>query len=187
MKKVIFLFASLMCAFVINSQELKNENESVKSKMDVFASKTGVITKFTDTKLNSIRTTYGIKVETRIRKVNSGSLITYFYQIEKPGKVSGISTASIEYSDLIEIINAIQILKTEFEIDILGYPYYLENKFITEDGFQVGYYIGKGKGHWFLRLEEYGSDKTIFVKDFGSVEISFNQAMDMIKILKNEN
>ena len=36
--------------------------------MDAFASKTGIITKFTDTKLPNLKTSFG-SAETRIRKV----------------------------------------------------------------------------------------------------------------------
>lgn len=34
-------------------------------------------------------------------------------------------------------------LKAEVEKDIAANPDYLENKFVTVDGFQVGYYVSK--------------------------------------------
>jgi hypothetical protein len=75
----------------------------------------------------------------------------------KEGKYSN-TTASIEYTDLIEVLKALKALQNEVNNDILANPDYLENKFVTVDGFQVGYYIDKGTVHWYVRLEKYGSD-----------------------------
>ncbi|WP_211295557.1 hypothetical protein [Polaribacter porphyrae] len=152
--------------------------------METFASKTGVITKFTDTKLNNLKTSYS-NAKTRIRKLSSGELIAYFYQIEKPGKY-GSSTASIEYSDLLEVIKAFKILKGQVDTDIKKNPDYLENKFITEDGFQLGYFVNKGKATCYLKLEKYGSDKTLYIKDFNKIESNFNEAKNKIEELKSK-
>ena len=123
--------------------------------------------------------------ETRIRKVKSGNTETYFYQIEKEGKY-GSSTASIEYSDLLEVIKAVKTLKSEVETDIASNPDYMENKFTTVDGFQVGYYISKGKATWYIRLEKYGSDKTLFVTDGEIIETAFTNAKNKIDELKTK-
>ena len=104
-KKSTILLVLLLGTITLYSQDVKKEAETVKTKMDAFASKTGIITKFTDTKLAGLKTIYGDLAETRIRKVNSGTMTTYFYQIEKEGKYSN-STASIEYTDLLEVIKA---------------------------------------------------------------------------------
>ncbi|WP_242156370.1 hypothetical protein [Aestuariivivens sediminis] len=160
MKHLQIFIILLVTSLSIHSQDLKNESENVKTKMDAFASKTGVITKFIDFNLEDLKSSYGIKIDTRIRKVNSGSLESYFYQIIKPGKYSN-STASIEYSDLLELIKAIEVLENNESEDVISNPDYLENKFITEDGFQLGYYVNNGKSKWYLKLEKYGSDNTV--------------------------
>ncbi len=167
----------------INAQEIKKENEVVKTKMDVFASKTGTITKYTDFKLTSLKSTYGVPSETRIRKISSGPLTSYFYQIEKQGKYTN-STASIEYSDLLEVIKALQSLKPDVEKDIATNPDYLENKFVTVDGFQVGYYVNQGKSTWYIKLEKYGSDNTLFIENGTTIENAFNEAKSKIDELK---
>lgn len=133
MKKIAFILTLLITTYSF-SQDVKKESEKVKSKMESFASKTGVITKFTDYNLNKLKSIYTV-AKTRIRKINSGDNIKYFYQIEKPGKY-GSSTASIKYSDLLEVIKACNNLKSIVESDINSNPDYLENKFTTEDGFQ---------------------------------------------------
>jgi hypothetical protein len=164
------------------SQDVKKEVQKVETKMDVFASKTGTIIKFIDTKLPELKLSYGSVAETRIRKILNGSEVRYFYQIENQGKY-GSSTASIDFSDLIEVIKAIKSLKSEVENDLSLNPDYLENKFTTVDGFQVGYYVSKGKANWYLRLEKYGSDSIIFVKDGTSIESVFTDAKNRIEQL----
>lgn len=181
MKKTLILLALLIttCTF---SQDIKKESEKVKTKMEQFASQSGVITKFTDTNLSNLKAGYTV-AETRIRKLNSADNVKYFYQIEKPGKY-GSSTASIEYSDLLEVIKAFNSLKSEVDNDVSNNPNYLENKFITEDGFQLGYYVSKGKATWYIKLEKYGSDKTLFIKDLGQIESNFTEAKNKIEELK---
>ena len=64
----------------------------------------------------------------------------------KSGQYS-TNTASIEYSDLLEVIKALKTLQSEEPKDVASNPDYLENKFITVDGFQVGYFVDKVKVH----------------------------------------
>lgn len=180
MKKILTLL--LLSVTTINfAQEAKKEIE--KTKMDAFISKTGTILKFTDYKLSGLKQSFGKLTETRIRKINSGTLAMYFFQIEKSGQY-GDSTASIEYADLLEIIKAINSLKSEVEKDLTSNPDYLENKFTTSDGFQVGYYVSKGKINWYIKLEKYGSDNTLFIENAELIEKSFEEGKNKINELK---
>jgi len=176
-----FIAFSLLTISVF-SQDLKKEAETIKTKMDAFSSKTGAITKFIDTKLPNLKASFE-SAETRIRKISSGTSAAYFYQIEKAGKYSN-STASIEYADLIEVLKALKILRADVEKDISLKPDYLENKFISVDGFQVGYYISKGKASWYLKLEKYGSDNTLFIDNGDTIENAFIEAKNKIDELK---
>ncbi|WP_299278373.1 hypothetical protein [uncultured Psychroserpens sp.] len=159
-------------------QEQKKEN----SKIQEFASKKGTIIKFENYKLDNIRLTYGM-AESEIRKIIVGDEAQYFLQISKKGKYD-TKTASIAYEDIIEIQKALKNLSQQSEIDINTISDYLENKFVTEDGFQIGYYINKGKIRWYASLEKYGSDNTIFFKDFETVEIAFHLGKTKIEELK---
>jgi hypothetical protein len=67
----------------------------------------------------------------------------------------------------------------------LANPDYLENKFVTVDGFQVGYYIDKGTVHWYVRLEKYGS--TLFIDKYETIETAFSEAKNKIDSLKEQN
>ena len=181
-KKLTLILSLTMLSFAGYSQELKKEAETIKTKMDVFASKTGSITKFIDTKLPNLKASFS-SAETRIRKIINGSSSAFFYQIIKEGKYSN-STASIEYNDLLEILKALKVLKTEVSIDISANPDYMENKFVTVDGFQVGYYVSTGKASWYIKLEKYGSDNTLFVDSGDAIEMAFTDAKNKIDSLK---
>ncbi|MFC1616780.1 hypothetical protein ACFL2K_01010 [Candidatus Margulisiibacteriota bacterium] len=180
MKKIFFTFIFILfLSIVISAKDIKES----KTKMDVFSSRTGVITKFIDYKMSRLETksSYGF-AETRIRKFISGGQIAYFYQIESEGKY-GSKKASIAYEDLLEIIKAIKKINKDIDKDIKSNPDYLENKFVTDDGFQVGYYVSEGKSSWYLVLEKYGTDNTVFMKDFASISTAFNQAKQKIEKL----
>jgi hypothetical protein len=183
MKNYLLLFLSIFVFSSSFAQEAKKEIEKEKTKMDAFTSKTGTILKFTDYKLSGLKQSIGRLTETRIRKINSGTSTMYFFQIEKSGQYSN-STASIEYSDLLEIIKAISSLKSEVEKDLTSNPDYLENKFTTADGFQVGYYVSKGKISWYIKLEKYGSDNTLFIENAELIEKSFEESKNKINELK---
>lgn len=185
MKNYIILILSFFVFSSSFAQDAKKEIEKEKTKMDAFASKTGTIMKFVDFNLSGIKQSYGKLIETRIRKVSSGTLSTYFFQIVKTGQYSN-PTASIEYNDLIEVIKAIQPLKTDVEKDVATNPDYLENKFTTVDGFQVGYYISKGKATWFLKLEKYGSDSSVFIDNVNQIEQYFEEAKNKIDEIKTK-
>ena len=181
-KRSLLFIQLIFSSLLIFSQDLKKEVPVVKTKMEVFTSRTGTITKLTDYSLPRLKTSYA-SVETRVRKVSSGLTPTYFYQIEKEGKYNN-TTASIEYSDLLEVIKALKSLKTEVDKDLVTNPDYLENKFITVDGFQVGYFIIKGKASWYITLEKFGSDNTLFIDNGDTIETAFTTAKDKIDELK---
>ncbi|WP_264520950.1 hypothetical protein [Flavobacterium sp. N1994] len=177
---LLFLLIGTLTSF---AQDTKKESEPIKTKMDAFTSKTGSIVKFLDYNLQGIKISYGGKIETRVRKIISGTVSSYFFQIEKSGQYSN-STASIEYLDLMEVIKAVKTLKQEVENDLASNPDYLENKFTTVDGFKVGYYISKGKINWYLKLEKYGSDNTVFIDNAELILNAFEEAKSKIEQLK---
>jgi hypothetical protein len=184
LKKTTLFFAFLVVSKTLLAQDVKKEAEAVKTKMDLFSSKTGIITKFIDTKLPNLKTSFG-SAETRIRKISTGTTTAFFYQIEKEGKYSS-STASIEYNDLLEVLKALKALKDEVQADVATAPNYLENKFVTVDGFQVGYFVNGKKASWYVKLEKYGSDNTLFIDNGDAIETAFTEAKNKIDELKGK-
>jgi hypothetical protein len=180
----LFTTVIFLCSYLsLYAQDTKKEAKVIETKMDAFISRAGEVIKFIDYNLDDLKLSYGGTASTRIRKLSSGNDIKYFYQIEKAEQY-GNSIASIEFSDLLEILKAIKILKSEVDKDITTNPDYLENKFLTEDGFQIGYYVSKGKASWYLKLEKYSSKSTIFLRDGIDIELAFNNARNRMDELK---
>ncbi|MDY0780967.1 hypothetical protein [Tenacibaculum sp. IB213877] len=176
-----YLIKTLIVFFITSSLFGQTEKEKT-SKMLNFVSKTGVILKFEDYRLPNIKSSYSI-AECKIRKIISGNEEKYFLQISKKGKYD-TKTASIAYEDVMEIQKAILRLKAQVEIDLNTKSDYLENKFITEDGFEVGYYINKEKSTWYINLEKYGSNNTLFTKNYEILENAFQLGKEKIEELK---
>jgi hypothetical protein len=184
MKKLLLACAmTAICLTAAFPQEVKKEAKEIETKMEAFASKTGQIIKYVDYSLPGLKLYLGETAETRIRKMIVGGEVRYFYQITKTGKYRE-STASIEYSDLLQVIKALSALKTDSEKDVTMNPDYLENKFVTEDGMELGYYVKAGKSRWYMRLEKYGSDSTIFINELQTIEDSLTEAKNKIDQLK---
>lgn len=181
MKKLLLL-PLLLITVISFAQEAKKESDNQKTKIDAFTSKTGTIIKFYDYKLSTIKSPTTGGAEAKIRKIISGVNTGYFFQISKPGKYDN-KVASIELSDLNEIIKALATLKVEFDKDNAAKPEYVENKFVTSDGFQLGYYVSGEKSSWYLQLERYGTDNAIFpaLSEIESVFAAAKAKIDEIK------
>jgi len=164
------------------------QNDDAKKKLtkfEEFTSKTGSIVKFEDVSLPRLSLSFG-SLETGIRTIKSGTK-AYFYRLEKGETSSSIAKiAMIEYSDLVEINKALVKLSSEVDSDIAANPDYLENKFRTVDGFEVGYYVSSGKANWFLKLERYSSS-TVFLKNQNNLIDAFKEAQTKIEELKASN
>ncbi|HKZ36174.1 MAG TPA: hypothetical protein VJ184_00885 [Chryseolinea sp.] len=181
-KFICLMFLSINVALAQSNQK---ETQTTETKMDAFASRTGVITKFIDYKLPSLKLFLGEPAQTRIRKVMSGLETRYFYVVEKQSKTS-TSTGSIEYNDLLQVTKVLATLKGEALNDLSSKRDYVENKYVTDDGFQFGYYITGGKSKWYIKLEQNGTDNTLFINDVQTIENSFNEAKYKIEAIKSD-
>lgn len=182
MKIKILLISILLFTITSCAQDSKKGIIKEETKMEAFTSKKGVIIKYIDYSLPNLPLTYG-SAETKIRKLVSGNEVKLFYQISKKGKY-GTKTASIAYEDLQEILKALKTLEADAINDKTINPDYLENKFITDDGLSLGYYVSNKKIGWYLVLEKHGSDNTIFVKDPSLLKTAFDTAKQKIEELR---
>lgn len=174
MKKILLVIAILL---PINLMA-QDDSEKKQTKFEQFTSKTGKISKFFD--INMPKLGY---LETSIRTVMGEESNAYFYRIEKPETTTTNSRiAMIEYSDLVEINKALVKLFADVDSDCAMAPDYLENRFITEDGFRIGYYVANGKANWFITLDRL-SKSTVFVKK-EIIEVNFPEAQKKIEEIK---
>ena len=180
MKRLLFLLA-LMMPLALFAQD---DAAKKLTKFEQLTSKTGRISKFVDVTTPNIPESFMGTLETSVRTLMGEQTNSYFYRIEKPETSRSIShIAMIEYSDLVEINKALTKLVAEVETDCAANPDYLENRFITNDGFQIGYYVSKGKASWYLKLERY-SNSTVFIKNAEALTTNFSAAQQKIEELK---
>lgn len=157
MKKVALLLCFLiLClpSFGNNSEQVdstEHVSKRIETKFDKYTSSHGVFSQFVEYKMPNFKldgtyinevtirvyTNLQTKEKTCFLRIRSG----YAYRIE-----------SIEYGDLIKIIEAIPKLKdlaanTEQQGD------YMQTIFISEDGFQIGWYMEKGKTTWAMTVD----------------------------------
>lgn len=169
MKKILLLMV-IALPMSMYSQDVDNQSSKEKTKMEQFISDTGMSIKLIDTVVDGLVGNYmftSYKSENCVREVVKGNESKYFYRIERKAKDGDGGCAFIEYEDLKEIINAIKSMRDDIKTDVLKKADYLENKFMTDDYFVVGYYVKKKKVTWFIRLEKYGSNKYLYFNDKG--------------------
>ena len=139
MKKSIL--ACIIFCFLTSVSFAQDKKET---SYDQFISQSGKIIKFQDYKLTPIKGRFEL-FETKIRAISAGGQISYYFQIEKKNKYGSIIASISEY-DVSEMVKALAVLiqnsnddwKNNIEKNEIEY---LENKFITNDGVQIGYYI----------------------------------------------
>lgn len=183
MKKILlFMLLSMFC--LTSFGQTNNEAAKKLTKFEEFTSKTGRITKFVDVNMPRISESFFGSLVTGIRTIMGSDRNAYFYRIEEPETDRRVAhIAMIEYSDLVEVNKALAKLVGEVDADCNANPDYLENKFVTDDGFEVGYYVSKGKANWYLKLERYESS-TVFVKNAEELTSNFTAAQKKIEELR---
>lgn len=180
MKKLILILALMMPIAVFG----QNDAAKKLTKFEQLTSRTGRISKFVDVTMPKIPESFMGSLEAGVRTLMGEQENSYFYRIEEPETTRSIAhIAMIEYSDLVEINKALKKLVAEVDSDCAANPDYLENRFITNDGFQIGYYVSKGKASWYIKLERY-SNSTVFVKNAESLTTNFEEAQKKIEELK---
>lgn len=182
------LFLIILLCSLSGFTYAQTQNDATKklTKFEVFTSRTGRIIKFIDVNMPSISENFMGSLETGIRIIMGADHNAYFYRVEEPETNRSIAhIAMIEYSDLVEINKALVKLASEVDSDCTSNPDYLENKFVTDDGFQVGYYVSKGKASWYLKLERY-ENSIIFVQNVEEITTNFNAAQKKIEELQQK-
>jgi len=166
--------------FCLNILWINAQDEKALTKMDRFVSNTGEIIKLENFNLPDLKATYEV-VKTKVRKATIQNETNYFLLLVKENKY-GNKSAAIAEDDLEDLIKAFNELIQQSKNETTNSDYY-ENKFTTEDGFQIGY-GGSGEIIWFMTLEKYGESTVIF-KDYTDIKAIFGMAQKKIQELKS--
>lgn len=190
MKKIIVLLISIIPFISLAQEEIEKNTKA--SKYEEYTAKTGVRCKFVDVALEEIPLKSSDALHCSVRTILGETGNCYFYCLERPAAQSyDRLTAQIAYEDLVEINKVLSQLKNEVDTDVASKPDYLENKYITEDGLVVGYYVdlnramNKYQAHWYIVLNDY-SNSIVNIKKAESMFECFTQAQSKIEELKKK-
>ena len=180
MRKLIFI----LVLFIPSVLLAQSNTERKLTKFESVSSKAGSIMKFIDVKMPNIPKCYGGSLESCVRIIMDGSSNNYFFRIEEhETSISNAHIVMIEYSDLLEINKALKKIVADVDADVVANPDYLENKFITVDGFELGYYIFQSKVSWYMKLERF-SESIVLIKNKDTLVETFVNAQTKIEGLK---
>lgn len=163
--------------------EVKKEVNDGKSKLEAFVSKKGRIIKTLDYTLPKVSSLY-CNCQARVRLLEAEGDKRYFFQIMKPGKYS-TKVESIADEDVLEVIKAVEALKASVPSDLKTDANYMENCFITDDDFKIGYYVSKGEANWYVGLSGIKSE-SLFFKNVKSLTDVFVGAKNKIESIKSK-
>lgn len=104
-------------------------------------------------------------INTFVRRVDAGNEIQYYYVFKLVSKDTRASMQSsfvtmISYEDLEKINHALKLLLVKEEDDRkleLKEVDYIENKYVTESGFKIGYCIANARLEWFVEFDHVGA------------------------------
>ena len=153
-----------------------------KTKIEELTQRTGTIIRFIDYELPTLKTD-NEKAVARVRGVRIDGEVTYFYQIQKTDKTLPV-IGSIDYNDLVELINAMDTLLSSSIADSKYNPLYLENKYITPDGLQIGYYMEDQRMLWFVQLNRLLPETILLSYDYTTFFDSIKKGKELIEKLK---
>ena len=187
--KKIFVLHLLVFVFTENF----GQSERRMTKIEQLTGGYGKIIKLIDIDMGSFISEEGFssvpyRINVREVRLEADTLRRFFFRITMEDKIRKIS-ASVEYYDLLELIEIMSIFKKEAENDILltkqkkisDYEKVIETKFVTVDGFEFGYYLANKKPKWFMTLENWGIDKTLYFNSSMSIETMLIGAKTIIE------
>lgn len=140
-------------------------------------------------------------IDSFVRKVDTGDEMQFYYVLKAVSRDSYVSTLSsilISYKDLEKINSALKVLLVKEDNDWkqgIAEIGYIENKYVTENGFGIGYCVNNGRLEWFIESDYYGAingwrleDRIIDNKAFSInngriLEESFGKAQEKVKLL----
>jgi len=179
--KNLFIIAALLFASTAYSQGFSNEKN----------------VKVEDYELSPIPSPVGLlKANARIRKTISSKDTSLLYQIRiyhmSNTSISDININDVLYSsltkqDIEEAREALTVLLEQSKVDVESKANYIENEYLFENGFSIGYFISKkGNTTWYFTQDNGIREVTFWVKNINEIVKSFSEAKVIIEQLEKE-
>ncbi|GAB3799340.1 hypothetical protein GCM10028819_22450 [Spirosoma humi] len=144
----------------------------------------------TDYKLPEINMGLSGVMEAKVRKATIATDTKFYYSLQKERQLSSMNWF-IEYTDLLEMIKAVAVLKPGFAEAVNEKAFYKANYFATKDKFKVGYFIEDNKAQWFITADRninapYKAAGLVLLKDISLLEKSLSEGKQKIEELMKQ-
>lgn len=183
LKQLLILLVGFL-PLTISAQSVKEVN--VVKNILSHNSNNGQNIKIVDIDKDFLVSTYS-QPETSIRLISNSESTSYYFRISKQELIDNYKLVNLfTYEELVEIINSIKKLSSQFDIDKKLDPEYLENKILCNNKINVGYYIKKFRIEWFIELyvSKSISPYTIMEFDYRFTTLFFKDSNDILKPLE---
>jgi hypothetical protein len=198
MKQIIILAIAFFAALPLTAQHTHN----VQTKKERMLSETQTHLKYADKDLPRFDMIGIFLPRTKVRKVDNKKETMYFYLIETQeatadieGKLMGslnkkiggkekVDWQWIEASDVVAINAALAKFKVESEKDKTAGNSYVEQTYVTSEGFYVGYRVADSMVTWFIKMGP--EDPELFSRTGENFFEAFANAQKEIEALKKQ-
>ena len=183
---IAFVTTIAVCASIAYGAE---SGQIQQSKIEKFLSHTGDLVTIEEFKLESSTIKSNSKeIQHSIQVISGQGEPAFFYRLSHKNDYS-TDSASISRKDLFEIQKAIISLTQHAAVES-SKANYIERKFVTNDGFTIGYYRSdspwsKDGIGWFLKLEKFAKS-TFWFDDPSTIQAAVDHALAKISKIKKE-
>lgn len=175
---VIVMLGMIISANVFAQQEMPKH----KSTYEKFLSSKGTMITRDYYEMPGLDSQYQ-KVEAEVVKLTSVKGSRFFYKLSIKAQY-GDKSAVIAKEDLLEIYKALMSLKRQSQQESTTELAHRERYFKTIDGFQIGYYQIGTEQTFFIDLNNYQSDDTLYFVSHRRLDIAMEQAIEKISELE---
>lgn len=158
------------------------ERVKIETKYLKFTSKRGNFVRYADHEIPEFKTSDALLGSAKIRQYMelATNKSTCFLMITVGREKA---TEVVAYDDLVKMIDAVKTLKEQSKKDSIDGKQ-LKCYYVTDDGFQIGYNINKGKTTWYFSVN---GDERKFSKDFDFEKALVDVKNKMEELMKVEN
>ena len=190
-KNYILISSFMLLSGVLIAQDQIESEIKKKTIFEKHLSKSGIMQTMDTYKLSEVWTggSFSQKfIQSEIKRISDRDGIKYFLTLKVTAEYKD-KFAAIFYTDLNEIVLALQTLIKQSQSDKNMEYEYKERLFTTNEGFKIGYYQEKSKQTFFINLNEYqvGDVYTFKDKKIADLENLFYDAKSFIdELIKQE-
>ena len=157
------------------------DEQSYLTKLETLISAKGKLVRTVSHDLEAAHSETNV-LSTQVMVVDTGDSIDYFLLLAKEREDDEV-VAAIAEADIKALAKAITYLKEASLVDVYLNADHVQNIFVTDDNFTIGYFVLDSSLTWFIALDEY-SDELEYFDDVSVIENLLTSAQDKISEIK---